>query len=39
MAATGLLMIALGLGGCAIIAVALVLVVWAVAQDRRGPST
>jgi hypothetical protein len=36
---TGLLAIAVGLGGCAIMIVAVVLVVWAIANDRRGPST
>lgn len=35
---TGLLAIAVGLAGCAIMLVAVVLVVWAIANDRRGPS-
>jgi len=39
MAVSSLLFIALGLGGCAILAVALVLVAWALAENRRPPST
>lgn len=34
----GMLMVALGVGGCAVMAVALVLVVWAITHDRRPPS-
>lgn len=39
MAVSGLLITALGLAGCAIAIVVVVLVVWALAQNRRPPST
>ena len=39
MAVSTLLIAALGLAGCVIVIVALVLVVWALAQNRRPPST
>jgi hypothetical protein len=36
---TSLLAIAVGVGGCGVLIVALVLVAWALAQNRRPPST
>ncbi len=36
---TGFLLIALGVVGCMVLIVALILVAWALAQNRRPPST
>lgn len=36
MAFSGLLMIVLGMGGCALVAVVLIGVVWALADERRS---
>jgi hypothetical protein len=38
-AVTSFVVIAFGIAGCAVITVALVLAVWAIAQNRRPPST
>jgi hypothetical protein len=39
MAISGLLITVVGVLGCAVITVALVLAAWAIAQNRRPPST
>jgi hypothetical protein len=39
MAMSGLLLAIAGVAGCAVMIAALVLAVWAIAQNRRPPST